>query len=1151
MTRIRRSLTWAIMAWLMMTTGAHAAGWESTPSEVEAISTLTLRYETPHIKWARPYAQGTVRVLYLIDSPFEGMFTRAREAVELMQRFDIELDAAFHYRFGDGAWFGGEAGLRRLLRLMRDNHYDAYVFQDMSPKTLPMVDGVDVFALFQERVRAGAGVVLIGVEPEQQGEDADGPAPDPRHGVPAEVERFASFDARPDVPYGIGWRQAYEQWMVQLGGALLDVADRAPAVTIDIAVPGTIARSDLPGATVRFAVRGDAPADTRVELTLRGMDDSTRHFAGFESSRGEHAITLPKLPAGAYFIDAIARSGRGIEGFASTRFTVAASARIETITFDKPWAEPGERGSGSVLIAGDMTGRRVELRLIDRFGRVLDTQPLDTGDEAGVYPFAFDVEHWMPMLLRVDAAVFEDGDVLVARADASFNVTKRHREKFNFIMWDFPNTETLGPYAAETMQRHGVTAITTSRPPSDLAAAYEMTWVPMTGGLIRTGPHTEGWHSDGATNYFIGRMKEVRYHGVLAYSLGDEGPVAGAGVQEAAMNAYRDYLRGQYGDIAALNAAWGEAYDSFDEVALLVPDETNEQAAYDSGRYARWYDRQMFMTDNYAQLCIRHREQLEAFDAQSLLGFEGQVLRPRRGDPYQIVKEMDFWVPYGGPMDELLRSLTIDRPEFIRANWMGYHRSADGLTNKYWRMVFNGANSAWWWMWTTIGAWEGFLAPDLGAFDHVQAFVDDTQPMRDGLGQLLRASRMQDSGVAVLYSMPSTFAVTIEPMQTYGDYEPNHHALHTILNDLHINFRYVDARQMHNGEIDLADFKVLILAQAVALSDDDAKVIRAFVDQGGTVIADVRPGVFDGHLVARDRGVLDDVFGIAGELRQPAARAATTGDDQTLLTWDNAIIDPAVRVDGGGAMGSVGDTPVGITHSFGDGRAVLLNMAMASFPARQTAMWLRRWGDDVQTPEHVAAWFRQLLATADVEAAVKLEAYGYRRRHSTYAGNVRLQRWRNGGIDLIALHREIGTREQVRTTLDEPRHVYDLRDGLYIGEVKSWMNEVIPSRARFLALLPHRCPPPKLDLPAEAQRGTRVALQLSVPGAAGVHALKVTAAQPDGSAATFWEQVVTVTDKPVTVTLPVAHNDPTGTWRITVTDSYTTETRTTVELIVQ
>ena len=967
MTCIRRCLAWSIVAVGMMAGGAHAAGWESTPGEVEAISTLTLRYQTPHIKWARPYARGPVRVLYLIDSPFEGMFTRAREAVELMQRFDIELDAAFHYRFGDGDWFGGEAGRRRLMRLVRDNHYDVYVFQDLSPKTLPTVDGVNVFALFQRRALDGAGVVLIGVEPEQQAEGEDAPAPDPRHGVPARVRRLVRFDARPDVPYGIGWRQAYEQWMVQLGRAVLDSADRSPLLEIDITVADTIARGELPGDAVRLTLRGDAPADTRIELTLRGMDDSTRHFAGFELPHREHTLALPTLAAGTYFVDAIARSSRGIEGFASTRFNVAASARVDAVTFDRAWAEPGERASGTVRVTGDMTARRVELRLIDRFGRVLESQPLAAGDEAGVYPFAFDVEHWMPMLVRADAAIVEAGDVLVARLDTSFNVTKRHREKFNFIMWDFPNTETLGPYAAETMQRNGVTAITTSRPPSDLAAAYEMAWVPMTGGLIRTGPHAEGWHSDNVASYFIGRMKEVRYHGVLAYSLGDEGPVAGAGVKEAAMNAYRAYLRAQYdGDIAELNAAWGEAYDSFEDVALLDPDEANEQAAYDTRRYPRTYDRRLVMTDNYVQLCIRHREQLKAFDSQSMLGFEGQVLVPRRGDPYKIVREMDFWAPYGGPMDELLRSLTIDRPDFIRANWMGYHRSADGLTNKYWRMVLNGANSAWWWMWTTIGAWEGFLAPDLGAFDHVQAFVDDTQPMRDGLGQLLRASRMQDSGVAVLYSMPSTYAVTVEPMQSYGDYEPNHQALHTILNDLHINFRYIDARQIHNGEIDLADFKVLILSQAVALSDADAKAIRAFVDRGGTVIADIRPGVFNEHLVPHDRGLLDDVFGVAGDVRKPAMRADTAGADASLLAWEDAIIDPALRVDGGGAMGSVGDTPVGIVHEFGNGRAVLLNMAMASFPARQTAMWLRRWGDDVQTPEHVAAWFRQLLAAADV-----------------------------------------------------------------------------------------------------------------------------------------------------------------------------------------
>jgi hypothetical protein len=41
--------------------------------------------------------------------------------------------------------------------------------------------------------------------------------------------------------------------------------------------------------------------------------------------------------------------------------------------------------------------------------------------------------------------------------------------------------------------------------------------------------------------------------------------------------------------------------------------------------------------------------------------------------------------------------------------------------------------------------------------------------------------------------------------------------------------------------------RTLILPHAIALSPDDVRAIRAFAAAGGTVIADVQPGVFDAH----------------------------------------------------------------------------------------------------------------------------------------------------------------------------------------------------------------------------------------------------------------------------------------------------------------
>ena len=57
-------------------------------------------------------------------------------------------------------------------------------------------------------------------------------------------------------------------------------------------------------------------------------------------------------------------------------------------------------------------------------------------------------------------------------------------------------------------------------------------------------------------------------------------------------------------------------------------------------------------------------------------------------------------------------------------------------------------------------------------------------------------------------------------------------------------------------------YKVLILPACYALSDIEAKRIRAFCEAGGTVIADFACGLFDQHGKPRGKGVLDDLFGV-------------------------------------------------------------------------------------------------------------------------------------------------------------------------------------------------------------------------------------------------------------------------------------------------
>jgi hypothetical protein len=59
------------------------------------------------------------------------------------------------------------------------------------------------------------------------------------------------------------------------------------------------------------------------------------------------------------------------------------------------------------------------------------------------------------------------------------------------------------------------------------------------------------------------------------------------------------------------------------------------------------------------------------------------------------------------------------------------------------------------------------------------------------------------------------------------------------------------------GDLKERGLRTLILPHAIALSPDDARAIREFAAAGGTVIADVQPGVFDLHSRRLPQPLLD------------------------------------------------------------------------------------------------------------------------------------------------------------------------------------------------------------------------------------------------------------------------------------------------------
>lgn len=1123
---------------------ASLPAWCQDAVEIEENHALSLDLPTPHTDWAQPYAGGKTRVLFITNA----RGTEPREAVELMQRFDLDLQTVYWARIVDTTneqWHGGELGEKRVLRLL-ERKWDCFVFFHVP---LTNMSAQQQYLLLKA-VTEGAGLVFVGVDDKRVLKPINQLKQIPTFLTPGPVGdaflvgkgRALRLPHRPQIDYYEGWETDYDCWQERLGRAVLWAAHKDPAADLGLELSEPkLDRGAQAKVTVRLSGRlvGQKPL---LHLSLRRGPDAPYQFPVRETTPGTPVeVTIPTLPAGAYHVDARLISQAGVEAWGTVPFEVTSGRSVKEVALQRTWGEVGDHLQGTVSLQGSpLEGEVLRVRLLDPARRELMRKDLLPSREKAEFDFV--LQDWMPMLVTVEAQL-RDRTGEVAGAYRYFSVTRRNRGHFNFLMWDFP-TDTMAPYVLRSLADTGVTLMLNGNPaPPITLAANDISYVPYT-TRVMSKLNADGtmqpfcWNDPKAVKDHVTKLAEKylpsRQQGVFVYSLGDEVDTRGCCLSPYCAAAYRAYLQESYGTLEALNRSWGTAFANWTEVGLSKAGDNEEANSLNAKNYPRWFDRQAFKSYNMVMFCQKYAQAYSDIDPQARTGFEGAGRFEAGDDLDLIVRKNAFWSPYPGTADEVIRS--IAPPGYPHSNWMGYTKDADSLLSKYWRMVTRGMDSVWWWRWDGIGRFRGWLSPDLSPWPAVDDILRDTQMVRDGLGDVLLQSSMLDDGVAMLYSYPSTFAHKLGDGGTFGGYEAVHSATHRALRDKGLQFRYVTDRMLRLGEFDGRRYQVLLLTRAEAIGDREAEVIRQFVADGGTVIADVRPGIYDDHCKLRAAGVLDDLFGIKRTASTPATRADIELPGTKLA---GVPVDSSVSLTDGAAAAMVGETPVLISKQTGKGRALLLNFV----PATAATSGKSASGvADVQ-----ANFLGRLLEQAGVKPLISLaDATGKPVR------GVEVVRWRDRGIQIVALFREAagGSPETVTVGLPGARYVYDLRNHKAFGRTQTFTTSVLPCRASFFALCGTQIQTPEVRLPSSAvEPGTLVKAGVTVPGAEGFHAVRIRVKAAGGDAR--WASQTVLADRGnATVQIPIAYNDPAGVYEVSAVDLFSnqaTVTRFTVQ----
>lgn len=338
----------------------------------------------------------------------------------------------------------------------------------------------------------------------------------------------------------------------------------------------------------------------------------------------------------------------------------------------------------------------------------------------------------------------------------------------------------------------------------------------------------------------------------LFYDLGDESGIADLSafwdfdLSPDSVAGMRRWLRQRYRSLTALNAEWGSHFASWDAVQ---PETTRQAMRRQDGNYAAWSDFKAWMDLSYARALRTGTDAVHAADPRAIAGMEGVQIPGWGGynfaDLAHAVDLMEVTGAYGASLP-LLHALNPRLMPIVTS----FSTQPQSL-RRTWHAVLNGARGLVLWDESdTIVRPDGSLGPDGRIYAPLFAALHKIAPV-------LSASMPVLDPVAILYS-PESFRI-----QWMLDHQPKGDAWMwrssadglesdawrdalggylSSLHALHLRPHFVTARM-------LADLRtrVLILPDTLSLSPEDARIIARFAAHGGLVIADRRPGAFDGH----------------------------------------------------------------------------------------------------------------------------------------------------------------------------------------------------------------------------------------------------------------------------------------------------------------
>ena len=957
----------------------------------------------------------------------------------------------------------------------------------------------------------------------------------------------------------------------------------------DVAIRGEAVRMSRKAMTpVRFVLSCDGERDVDLRFVVRDEEgDVLTHEAKRAAVGRETPIAFDPgtLPAGRYFADLwVTRDGKTVN-FGSVAVQVDGDTRIKSIAFAKESFSRTEPVAGTVGILNPQAGQSLRIGQVDAFGRLVREVTVNADHET--VAFEAPPHDVLSIVQRLDVALIQGDDVIdvARRRFLIHDLYPEDGETLSVIFEPLYSVTFLNAFLCDEIARMGfdantyasyydrkrnVLAETLARAnlytipdvydynePHRVQLAHGRPAIAGEHGPMRDWCLSDPDYDRRARDLYQGEAERLKKYSTIDFNLNDECAFmhreAEACWSPACIKGFHAFLEKEYGTLDRVNAEYGTRYASWDEIIAPTIEATRKSPAL----RPIWVDHRRFMDSVYAGAFADARRWIDEVVPGAKVGYEGS------GSRTSSFAAEDFW--------KLNQAMTLNGPypstwffPFVRDFSPPGSVIGGGIVGAYpdlarcarnpaylgywpWRNLFEGANSFWVYEGTggRYGGYYAVITPDFSPYPFFEPHIQAVKTIKAGVGRLLTGAQRADDGIAVLYSAASAHVGSLtKGFPSMGEVlKP----LPWLIEDSGFQFRYVSYAQLAEGALDEGDDRLLILPWCQALSRKEIDEIKRFVESGGAVIADLRPGVTDQHGKPYDRSPLDALFGVRQNTTSPKPISGRITFKDKVGDFDRklsaTVSDASLELDGGKALAENTGVPAVVVNPVGKGTAVLLNFSLANYGEAEGA-WVSKL---------LRAFFKNLLASKDITPEIRLKP----RVHG-----LRAHRFVRGGVQYVGLLQDLpafvsgANRSEIdRDALpsEEPNavevhlpsvaHVYDALKGEYLGCTDRLARDVVPGNPQLLALLPYEVTGIALDAPKEVRQGEKLRfearLQASEDLSQAHHVLRVTLIDPDGTEVSCLGRNLDAPGGACQGAIEVALNERVGDWTIKVRDAAT------------